>query len=46
MNRLRNTFLGLLLALGIITAQYLPTDARVLTSARVPFIDSAACAAA
>ena len=38
MNRFRNTFLGLLLALGVITAQYLPTDARALNSTRVPLL--------
>ena len=42
MNRTKVTLLGLLLTLGIFvqttTAQYLPTDARVLNSARVPLL--------
>ena len=42
MNRTRITFLSLLLALGLfaqtIAAQFLPTDARAISSTRVPLL--------
>jgi catechol 2,3-dioxygenase-like lactoylglutathione lyase family enzyme len=45
MKRIKVTLLGLLLTLGVLvqttTAQFLPTDARALNSARVPLLSAA-----
>ena len=44
MKRTKVTLLGFLLALSVFvqttTAQYLPTDARLLNSTRVPLLDA------